>query len=286
MKILIKFKKNLIMVFGIMSICLIQVGCSNPVDIEKENNIFPISKEIGDYIIDIEYSKMFQDSIITKYYITTKDGSDINEANIFLSVEDKDRNISYGTSSIEVYTNNVSSDKLVVVSECFIAKKKNDFMDISYKLSGQGVRNISDNDKKINIDYTLTQDNTGYSHLHEELYLNEIEFNIESIINFEYGSLIKFNIYDSEKAEYVSENYNLVLKSENYTSIYDITPLIGYEEEPLQGLNSDGHYNNGVKYIGFFQGNLIYNNDEVNTNDMQIYLVNKITGEETLIYSN
>lgn len=286
MKILIKLKKNLALILGIICMAIVQSGCTSSIDIETEESIFPIRKEIGNYIVDIEYSKLFEDSIITKYYITTKDGSDINEANIFLSVEDKDRNISYGTSPIEIYTNNVSSDKLVVVSECFIAKKKNDFMDISYKLSGQGVRNISDSDKKINIDYTLTQDNRGYSHLHEELHLNEIEFNIESIINFEYGSLIKFNIYDSEKAEYVSENYNLVLKSESYRSIYDITPLIGYEEGLLQGFNSDGHYNNSIRYIGFFQGNLIYNNDELNTNDIQIYLVNKITGEETLIYSN
>lgn len=121
---------------------------------------------------------MFEDSIITKYYITTKDGSNIDKPNIFLSIEDKDNNISYWTSPIEIYTNNISNDKLVVISECFIAKKRNNFMNINYKLSGDGTANLSDNDKKININYNLVQNDKNYSHLHKEVCLNEINFNI------------------------------------------------------------------------------------------------------------
>lgn len=83
--------------------------------LDNKKDILPLRKEIGNYILDIEYTKMFENSIIRKYYITTKNGSNIDKPNIFLSIEDKDNNISYGTSPIEIYTNNISNNKLVVI---------------------------------------------------------------------------------------------------------------------------------------------------------------------------
>lgn len=83
--------------------------------LDNKKDILPLRKEIGNYILDIEYTKMFENSIIRKYYITTKNGSNIDKPNIFLSIEDKDNNISYGTSPIEIYTNNISNNKLIVI---------------------------------------------------------------------------------------------------------------------------------------------------------------------------
>lgn len=232
-KVLYLIKKRLLLISMILT-SFFCIGCS----FNDKKDILPLRKEIDNYILDIEYTKMFEDSIITKYYITTKDGSNIDKPNIFLSIEDKDNNISYGTSPIEIYTNNISNDKLVVISECFIAKKRNNFMNINYKLSGDGITNLSDNDKKININYNLVQDEKNYCHLHKEVCLNEIN------------------------------------------------PIIGYNERYINDINSTNHYNENIKTIYFFQSYLDYDTSKIDLNNIQIYLTNNVTGEESLIYSN
>ncbi|WP_195926910.1 hypothetical protein [Sarcina ventriculi] len=285
-KVLYLIKKRLLLISMILT-SFFYIGCS----FNDKKDILPLRKEIDNYILDIEYTKMFEDSIITKYYITTKDGSNIDKPNIFLSIEDKDNNISYGTSPIEIYTNNISNDKLVVISECFIAKKRNNFMNVNYKLSGDGTANLSDNDKKININYNLVQDDKNYSHLHKEVCLNEINFNIESIVNLESGKLIQFNIYNlnydnSKIIESILKDYNIKLKSRDYVNIYNINSIIGYNERYINDINSTNHYNENIKTIYFFQSYLDYDTSKIDLNNIQIYLTNNVTGEESLIYSN
>lgn len=289
-------KKTLTVI--LVSVCIVIIpflflSCSDSNTVNTDINKFPITKEIGNYIIDIEYTKLYKNSLITKYYITTKDGSNISSSNISVVIDDINRVIDYGIFPSTVVTENISNNKLVVVEEFFIVVKDSNFININYELGGNNLQNFSDKEKKIEGSYYINESSDGYKDINKKFLVDGINFTIQSITNFDLGSIINFYTYDTDinnptnQYEYILDNYELKLKSGQYTKIYEIKSLIEYTDNNIvNNLISLGNYDKNMQYISFFQGNLIYNNDEVNTNDMQVYLVNKNTGEETLIYSN
>lgn len=102
---------------------------------------------------------------------------------------------------------------------------------------------------------------------------------------------LKFNIYDlnydnSKIIESILKDYNIKLKSKDYVNIYNINPIIGYNERYINDINSTNHYNENIKTIYFFQSYLDYDTSKIDLNNIQIYLTNNVTGEESLIYSN
>jgi len=71
-----KKKNNIILILLSVIITTFFLGCTKTSETEPSN--FPLRKEVGNYIIDIEYTKYFGNYLLTKYYITTKDGSNID----------------------------------------------------------------------------------------------------------------------------------------------------------------------------------------------------------------
>lgn len=272
---------------------LLFLGCSADSAVSNDVNTYPITKEIGNYIIDIEYTKFYNNSLITKYYITTKDGSNISDSNITVVINDIDDIIDYGISPSTISTENVSNNKLVVIEEFFIAMKNSNFININYELGGNDLRNFSDKEKTIEGSYYINESSDGYEYIHNEFSLGGFNFTIQNFTNLDFGSILQFYITDTEsdrndrQSDEILNDYCLKLKLGEYSKTYEIKRLIAYTGEDLvNDLALSGNYDINMKYISFFQGNLIYDSNNVNINDMQVYLVNKITGEETLIYSN
>lgn len=289
--------RNLIKKLGLIFVLLIAVialiGLLMLNNQNKNTSVFPIKKEIGNYIIDIEYTKMFQDSLITKYYITTKDGTNINNSNISVVINDINGIIDYGIFPSTILCENIDNNKLVIVEEFFIAAKNSNTMELKYEFSGNDINNIPNQEKKIKGSYYLNESNENYEYIHKQFSLDGISFTVESIANLDFGSIIHFYTNDTnlkdvdDKYDYILDNYHLKLKSGEYVKTYKIKSLIEYTNPNIiKNLVSIGNYDKDIQYISFFQGNIIYNNNEVNTKNMEIYLVNNTTGQEALIYSN
>lgn len=290
-----KILKKFLILFSIIISPFLFLGCSvNNVLNEKTAN-FPIIKEIGNYIIEIEYSKLYKNSLITKYYITSKDGSNIERSSIFANVKDIDNVIDYGIYPIEVLWEKIDDNKMVVVKEYLIASKNFNSINIKYDLDGTKIKNISAEEKNISGSYHLIESNDNYKYIHNKFYLDGFNFTIESINHLDFGSIIQFYITDTQEdkvdtlSNKILSNYYLKLKSNEYIKTYEIEHSASLIDENLiKDLvlqnNRNNNYDIDIKYISFFQGNLIYDSNNINIDDMQVYLINKITGEETLIY--
>lgn len=289
--------RNLIKKLGLIFVLLIAVialiGLLMLNNQNENTSVFPIKKEIGNYIIDIEYTKMFHDSLITKYYITTKDGTNINNSNISVVINDINGIIDYGIFPSTILCENIDNNKLVIVEEFFIAAKNSNTIELKYKFNGNDINDIPNQEKKIKESYYLNESNENYKYIHKQVSLDGISFTVESIVNLDFGSIIHFYTNDTnlkgvdDKYDYILDNYHLKLKSGEYVKTYKIKSLIEYTNPNIiKNLSSIGNYDKDIQYISFFQGNITYNNNEVNTKNMEIYLVNNTTGQEVLIYSN
>ncbi|WP_029451876.1 hypothetical protein [Clostridium algidicarnis] len=273
-----KKKNNIILILLSVIITTFFLGCTKVSEAEPSN--FPLTKEVGNYIIDIEYTKYFGNYLLTKYYITTKDGSNIEDGNVFLSAATQNDNVvelSFGPQ--EISSKKIANDKLEVVQKYIIAgrKEKSDQIKIEYLLTG---------DIKFKLSSPLNKSTNGYEYIHKKISLDGLDFTIESLGNFEFGSLIDFYIEDTKNSDTydIREKYNLKLISGNYINAYELKALIAFPPKELGELE-DYDYNRDSKYVQFYAGNLLYNPEDVDINNMQIYLVDKETQNETLIYS-
>ncbi|MBU3210686.1 hypothetical protein [Clostridium algidicarnis] len=273
-----KKKNNIILILLSVIITTFFLGCTKVSETEPSN--FPLTKEVGNYIFDIEYTKYFGNYLLTKYYITTKDGSNIEDGNVFLSAATQNDNVvelSFGPQ--EISSKKIANDKLEVVQKYIIAgrKERSDQIKIEYLLTG---------DIKFKLSSPLNKSTNGYEYIHKKISLDGLDFTIESLGNFEFGSLIDFYIEDTKNSDTydIREKYNLKLISGNYINAYELKALIAFPPKELGELE-DYDYNKDSKYVQFYAGNLLYNPEDVDINNMQIYLVDKETQNETLIYS-
>ncbi|WP_029451841.1 hypothetical protein [Clostridium algidicarnis] len=276
-----KKKNNIILILLSVIITTFFLGCTKAYETEPSN--FPLTKEVGNYIIDIEYTKYFGNYLLTKYYITTKDGSNIEGKEFSLTAATQNNNgIKFGAGPQHISSKEVSKDKLEVIQRFLIVgrKGKSNSIKIQYLLTG---------DIKFELSNSLNKTTNGYEYIHKKISLDGLDFTIESLGNFEFGSLIDFYIEDTKNSDTydIREKYNLKLISGNYINAYELKTFLGYRNNEVKQLSEleDYDYNKDSKHIVFCTGNLLYNPEDVDINNMQIYLVDKETQNETLIYS-
>lgn len=274
-------KNNIILILLSVIITTFFLGCTKTSEIESSN--FPLREEVGNYIIDIDYTKDFGNYLLTKYYITTKDGSNVDEKKGFLSGGIQNDNVvEFGVGPHEISSKEIAKDKLEVVQRFLIVGRrgKGDPIKMKYIFSG---------DEGIKLSNPLNKSTNGYEYIHKKVSLDGLDFTIESLGNFEFGSLIDFYVEDTKNSDTydIIDKYSLKLISGSYINEYELESFLGYRDNQVKELSElkDYDYNKDSKYIQFYTGNLLYNPKDVDINDMQIYLIDKETQNETLIYS-
>lgn len=274
-------KNNIILILLSVIITTLFLRCTKTSETESSN--FPLRKEVGNYIIDIDYTKYFENYLLTKYYITTKDGSNIEKRNVFLTAATQnDDGIRFGAGPQSISSKEIAKDKLEVVQKFIIAARegKSNSIKVEYLLTG---------DIKFELSRQVNKSMNGYEYIHKKISLDGIDFTIESLGNFEFGSLIDFYIEDTQNSDTydIIDKYSLKLISGSYINEYELKSFLGYRDNQVKGLGElkDYDYNKDSKYVQFYAGNLLYNPKDVDINDMQIYLIDKETQNETLIYS-
>ncbi|MFR4052772.1 MAG: hypothetical protein ACLT0B_10775, partial [Clostridium perfringens] len=94
---MVKINKKVIWIFVIIGIIFVGISSTDLVE-ENETISFPYEFEVDNYNIEIEYSKLYDNYLLTKYKIWRKDGSYIgeNEANLSTFITKYDSAFSFG----------------------------------------------------------------------------------------------------------------------------------------------------------------------------------------------
>ncbi|HAT4295490.1 TPA: hypothetical protein I9069_002180, partial [Clostridium perfringens] len=110
--------------------------------------------------------------------------------------------------------------------------------------------------------------------------------NLVSLYYFEYVCILDFyteNINDLNSYN-IDKTFEIKLTSPNFTNNYDIKSLFALKNDYLKNLSRNKNFNPKSKYTEFLSCNVNY---DINTiKQFNLYLVNKQTGTEYLIYSN
>lgn len=141
--------------------------------------------------------------------------------------------------------------------------------------------------------YYIGEGQQGYVHIHKGVSSPNVDFIVESIMDWDFGSFLYMYVYNTEnggitdKTNYFLENYSIKLECGDYQQIYKEKALLGYgqkaENYALSEKNLE-HYGENIKSIQFIQINLYYDINDINEDDFNLYFINDVTGEEYLIY--
>ena len=89
---------------------------------------------------------------------------------------------------------------------------------------------------------------------------------------------------DEEECKRIANQYSVKLISGNYERSFDLEKWIGFTELAIRKYSSiDERYNKDSKHDQFYMSRMFYNLNEVNREDMEVYLINNRTKEEIRI---
>ena len=141
-------------------------------------------------------------------------------------------------------------------------------------------------DTTIKVDGIVYPDKENYKELKKTFKLDDIDFEVLSIGNFDFGSCIPIFVgnISEEKGKEIENKYAFRVEGENINAIYDLEKWVGFYEQVIKRYsNIDQRYNANSQYDQFYMGKIFYNPKEVNKDNVKIYLINKETNEEVRI---
>ncbi|WP_368235762.1 hypothetical protein [Clostridium perfringens] len=280
---MVKINKKVIWIFVIIGIIFVGISSNDLVE-ENETIIFPYEFEVDDYNIEIEYSKLYDNYLLTKYKIWRKDGSYIgeNEANLSTFINTYDSAFALGPHIIssKVIDNKIKEE----ISIDFVAAIENPLekVKIRHALAGKYI----DGTKEIKKEGVVNLSNENYTPLNKKIKIDHINLTISNLGNFEFGSIL--NLFtenlENEEAENFHENYSIKLKSNDFSKIYEIKQMMILRGKAAEEVIKWNKLNKDTKLIEFFIVDLLYDVDSIDFNNFELFVVNKNTNEETKIY--
>lgn len=255
---------------------------------------FPYSIEIDNYKVEINKPKLFNHYVLFDYNVETKDGSPIEKEDFYITGGVKFPDKTYFTSPDEILTE-INNNRMHIINVGIIVSRENyglyvknpDFL-ISAREKGSSKLIYDEKriDKRIETNAVIYPAKENYKEINKIFKLDNIDFKILSIGDFNFGRLIPIyigNISDIEGSE-ISKNYYIRVKSGKFQKNYSLDKWIGFYDGPIKDYSKiDSSYDKNSKYDQFYMAKLFYNPNEVNKDNMEIYLVNKNTNEEVKI---
>ncbi len=268
-----------------MIIGIIFVGISSNDLVEENETIsFPYEFEVDNYNIEIEYSKLYDNYLLTKYKIWRKDGSYIgkNEANLSTFINTYDSAFALGPHIIssKVIDNKIKEE----ISIDFVAaiEKPLEKVKIRHALAGKYI----DGTKEIKKEGVVNLSNENYTPLNKKIKIDHMNLTVSNLGNFEFGSILNLctENLENEEAENFHENYSIKLKSNDFSKIYEIKQMMILRGKAAEEVIKWNKLNKDTKLIEFFIVDLLYDVDSIDFNNFELFVVNKNTNEETKIY--
>lgn len=280
---MVKINKKVIWIFVIIGIIFVGISSTDLVE-ENETISFPYEFELDNYNIEIEYSKLYDNYLLTKYKIWRKDGSYIgeNEANLATFINTYHSAFALGPHIIssKVIDNKIKEE----ISIDFVAaiEKPLEKVKIRYALAGKYI----DGTKEIKKEGVVNLSNENYTLLNKKIKIDHINLTVSNLGNFEFGSIL--NLFtenlENEEAENFHENYSIKLKSNDFSKIYEIKQMMILRGKAAEEVIKWNKLNKDTKLIEFFIVDLLYDVDSIDFNNFELFVVNKNTNEETKIY--
>ena len=280
---MVKINKKVIWIFVIIGIIFVGISSTDLVE-ENETISFPYEFEVYNYNIEIEYSKLYDNYLLTKYKIWRKDGSYIgeNEANVSTFINTYDSAFAWGPHIIssKVIDNKIKEE----ISIDFVAaiEKPLEKVKIRHALAGKYI----DGTKEIKKEGVVNLSNENYIRLNKKIKIDHINLTISNLGNFEFGSILNLfteNLED-EEIENFHENYSVKLKSNDFNKTYEIRKIMGLDGKAVEAVIEWNKINKDTKLVEFFIVDLLYDVDSIDFNNFELFVVNKNTNEETKIY--
>ncbi|EOU2020313.1 hypothetical protein C4D31_08180 [Clostridium perfringens] len=255
---------------------------------------FPYNTEFDNYNIEIKKPKVVNHYILFDYTISTKDNSPIEEDDFHITGSPSFPDTAYFVSAHDILRK-VENNKMRIVNVGIIVARKDydkyvnnfDFL-VSAREKGSS-KNLFEGkrvDTTIKVDGVVYPDKENYKEVKKTFKLDDIDFEVLSIGDFDFGSFIPIFVgnISEEKSKEIENKYALRIEGENINAIYDLEKWVGFYEQVIKRYsNIDPSYNANSQYDQFYMGKIFYNPKEVNKENVKIYLINKETNEEVRI---
>lgn len=255
---------------------------------------FPYNTEFDNYNIEIKKPKVVNHYILFDYTISTKDNSPIEKEDFYITGSPSFPDIAYFISSQNVLTK-VENNKMRIVDAGIIVPRKDydkyiknlEFL-VSAREKGSSKDPFKEKrvDTTIKVDGVVYPDKENYKELKKTFKLDDINFEVLSIGDFDFGTFIPIFVgnISNEKSKEIENKYALRVEGENINAIYDLEKWVGFYEQVIKRYsNIDPSYNANSQYDQFYMGKIFYKPKEVNKDNVKIYLINKETNEEVRI---
>lgn len=255
---------------------------------------FPYNTEFDNYNIEIKKPKVVNHYILFDYTISTKDNSPIEEDDFHITGGPSFPDTAYFVSAHDILRK-VENNKMRIVNVGIIVARKDydkyvnnfDFL-VSAREKGSSKNLFEEKrvDTTIKVDGVVYPDKENYKEIKKTFKLDDIDFEVLSIGDFDFGSCIPIFVgnISEEKGKEIENKYALRVEGENINAIYDLEKWVGFYEQVIKRYsNIDPSYNANSQYDQFYMGKIFYNPKEVNKDNVKIYLINKETNEEVRI---
>ena len=255
---------------------------------------FPYNTEFDNYNIEIKKPKVVNHYILFDYTISTKDNSPIEKEDFYITGSPSFPDMAYFISSQNVLTKVENNKMRIVDAGIIVARKDYDkyIKNLEFLVSAREKGSSKDPFKGKRVDTTIKMegvvypDKENYKELKKTFKLDDIDFEVLSIGNFDFGTFIPIFVgnISNEKSKEIENKYALRIEGENINAIYDLEKWVGFYEQVIKRYsNIDPSYNANSQYDQFYMGKIFYNPKEVNKENVKIYLINKETNEEVRI---
>lgn len=276
------FKSKKFLIIFLVGIIFILFITNNEFKNNKEIK-FPYEFEFENYNIEIEYVKLYDNYLLTKHKISKKDGSYIqeNEANLSTFINNYDSAYSLGPYIIssKIIDNKIKEE----ISIDFVAaiEKPLEKVKIKHALAGKYI----DGNKEIKKEGIVNLSNDNYTSLNTKIKIDDINLTISNLGNFEFGSILNLFTENlkNEEVENFHENYNIKLKSNDFSKIYEIKQIMVLDGKAVDDVIEWNKINKDTKLVEFFIVDLLYDVDSIDFNNFEIFVINKTTNEEVRI---
>ena len=273
-----KFKILKIIITAFM-FSLLLISCSNQ-DTVTVN--LPFNTDYNKANVNVEYTKYLPNFLITKYYVKYPENISIDNNNLVYLSTSPNKYDGFGLGTFTVLSKKISSNKLEVIDRFILPENvPSNSINIQYSISQNTLPT-----KTFNLNTPLSLNNDNYVSLNKKIKIDNIDINLVSLYYFEYGCILDFyteNINDLNSYN-IDKTFEIKLTSPNFTNNYDIKSLFALKNDYLKNLSRNKNFNPKSKYTEFLSCNVNY---DINTiKKFNLYLVNKQTGTEYLIYSN
>lgn len=255
---------------------------------------FPYNTEFDNYNIEIKKPKVVNHYILFDYTISTKDNSPIEEDDFHITGSPSFPDTAYFVSAHDILRK-VENNKMRIVNVGIIVARKDydkyvnnfDFL-VSAREKGSSKNLFEEKrvDTTIKVDGVVYPDKENYKEIKKTFKLDDIDFEVLSIGDFDFGSCIPIFVgnISEEKGKEIENKYALRVEGENINAMYDLEKWVGFYEQVIKRYsNIDPSYNANSQYDQFYMGKIFYNPKEVNKDNVKIYLRNKETNEEVRI---